>query len=178
MKKDELRQVKDYEGLYSVTKDGRVIAHERKIAMPRNGFRIYKERVLKCSILKSGYVKVALYKNGIKKEELVHRLICSAFHSFKSGMQVNHKDGNRQNNDAENLEWVTASQNLKHSYSVLKRSPSRTRPVISIDPISGKQIKRYEQLKDVSKDGFQASNISVRLNSKHRKVGGLLWIDG
>lgn len=173
---EEWKAIPGYEGLYSATRDGYVIAHERTIAMPRNGFRTYPQKRLKISILKNGYGRVALYKNGIKKEELIHRIVCLAFHAYKNGMQVNHKDGNRMNNHADNLEWVTASQNLKHSYRVLKRPPSRIRPVISIDPITGNRVKKYEQMKDVAEDGFQASNVSTCLN-KRRKVGGFLWID-
>lgn len=53
----------------------------------------------------------------------VHRLVALTYlgQPQRPGMQVNHKDGNKLNNHWENLEWVTAKENIKHSYEVLGR---------------------------------------------------------
>lgn len=64
---------------------------------------------------KEGYFIVKLSgRNG--GHMLLHRLVASVWCSKKSddANQVNHKDGNKGNNSAENLEWVTASENMKH----------------------------------------------------------------
>lgn len=55
----------------------------------------------------------------------VHILVAKTFlrDTYKPGLQVNHKDGNRFNNHVENLEWVTASENELHSYKVLGKQP-------------------------------------------------------
>lgn len=52
------------------------------------------------------------------KQNAVHRLVAKAFHadSYKEGLVVNHIDGNKYNNFADNLEWVTQKDNVKHSY--------------------------------------------------------------
>ena len=66
---------------------------------------------------------VWLSKQGDKKKAYtVHRLVASMFIENHSAYKdVNHKDGNKKNNNVSNLEWCTRSQNIKHSYSALKR---------------------------------------------------------
>lgn len=71
-----------------------------------------------------GYKRVVLYWNGAKRTWGVHQLVASAFiGSCPEGKEVNHKDGNPANNHIENLEYVTRSENAKHSYRELNRMP-------------------------------------------------------
>ena len=64
----------------------------------------------------TGYARVKLYYNGYKKNLLVHRLVAECFISKPHGKDfVNHKDGNKLNNNVENLEWVTNQENIKHA---------------------------------------------------------------
>lgn len=69
------------------------------------------------------YLYVSL---GRGKKYLVHRLVLITFNPIENyeKLQVNHKDGNPENNKLDNLEWVTPSENIKHSYQVLKRKPA------------------------------------------------------
>ena len=68
-----------------------------------------------------GYIRVNLYNNGKKKRYFIHRLVAEAFLPKKQGKDfVNHKDGNKQNNHLDNLEWCNRSENQLHSYYVLK----------------------------------------------------------
>jgi hypothetical protein len=73
---------------------------------------------------KTGYVSVQLghYSKGKKKIEYLHRLVAFYFiPNLENKPCVNHKDGNKRNNDASNLEWVTYSENHKHAYEKLNR---------------------------------------------------------
>ncbi|WDS60548.1 major capsid protein [Bacillus phage BC-6] len=64
---------------------------------------------------RKGYYSVRLSKGGASKVFSVHRLVASAFLGNPYNLpQVNHKDGNRENNHVDNLEWVTQEDNLKH----------------------------------------------------------------
>jgi len=73
----------------------------------------------KLSLQKSnaGYLRVELHKNGMAQKHSVHRLVATAFVPNPEGKpQVNHIDGDKTNNKAENLEWVTQSENQSHAY--------------------------------------------------------------
>jgi hypothetical protein len=73
-------------------------------------------KVLRGGRNSKGYLTVSLYDGSSPKRPksfLVHRLIAEAFLG-PSDLQINHKDGNKQNNRIENLEWVTVQQNVDH----------------------------------------------------------------
>lgn len=70
--------------------------------------------------LSTGYASVVLSNKGYKRRFLVHRLVAELFiPNVENKPCVNHKDGNKTNNDVSNLEWVTYSENAIHSHKVL-----------------------------------------------------------
>ena len=76
---------------------------------------------------KSGYryAMIQLY-NGKQKNCRVHRLVAEHFLPNPDNMkEVNHKDGNKDNNRADNLEWCTRSHNVKHSFDTGLKQPHR-----------------------------------------------------
>lgn len=72
-------------------------------------------RIIGGSVHQDGYIFVTI--KG--KQYPLHRLVAKLFHSdtYKGGLVVNHMDGNKMNNFADNLEWVTQSENINHSYA-------------------------------------------------------------
>jgi hypothetical protein len=65
----------------------------------------------------NGYKQVQIMRGGKRYTRYVHRLVAECFLENPRNLpEVNHKDGNKANNTAENLEWVTRSENLLHSY--------------------------------------------------------------
>lgn len=78
----------------------------------------YKNGYIKPHLKKTGYLQVRLVAiNGKQKSESVHRLVALNFiDNPYSYPVVNHKDGNKQNNHVENLEWCTVSENTKHAF--------------------------------------------------------------
>ena len=114
--------ITNYEGLYDVTTNGRVWSYPK----PTNP-RYLTGRWMTPSIATrakgtktrggTGYCVVQLFKEGSRKSKHVHRLVAEAFIANPSSLpQVNHKDGNKLNNCVDNLEWVTARDNVRHRY--------------------------------------------------------------
>lgn len=108
--------------MYVYTNDIEVkeIPNYSRYMVDENG-RIFRKKdlaLLKYSLNAWGYFDTKLVDdNGIRKNVRVHRIVCYAFYGFQeSDIQVNHIDGNKVNNRIENLEWTTASENLKHAY--------------------------------------------------------------
>lgn len=113
MLKEIWHDVIGYEGLYKVSNLGNVKMLQRLLPDKR----ILKEKFLKQQIQRNGYLLVGLRKEGKQKFISVHRIVASAFiPNIENKKQVNHIDGNKLNNKVNNLEWVTASENIKHAY--------------------------------------------------------------
>lgn len=102
------KDIKDYEGLYQISNLGRVKSLKYR--------KSNKERILILNgAAKHGYYMVGLCKNHKRKYVTVHRLVAEAFIPNPDNKpQINHKDENRRNNCVDNLEWVTAKENLNY----------------------------------------------------------------
>jgi len=97
-----------YEGLYQVSNFGNVKSLGNEFSR--------KERLLKPSLQSKGYFNVVLQKNGKRKTVLVHRLVAEHFiPNIKNKPQVNHINGIKTDNRAENLEWLSHRENLDHA---------------------------------------------------------------
>lgn len=116
------KDIKGYEGLYQVSNLGRVKSTEREILCSNQYVkfkRTYPEIVLSAYSLEHNYKQVTISKNGVNKGFLVHRLVAEAFIPNPGNKpEVNHIDGDPSNNSADNLEWVTRSENMTHALSL------------------------------------------------------------
>ena len=85
-------------------------------------YSIRTKRHIRPALTKCGYLQARLWVNNKCYHRSVHRLVAETFIDNIYGKeQVNHKDGNKTNNNADNLEWVTRSENQWHRYNVLNR---------------------------------------------------------
>ena len=109
---------------------------EKPYFIARNGalFNCFG-KMLKPSLGIGGYPRYTIRHGGKRKHYFAHRLVADAFVSGKQdGYQVNHKDGNKQNCDSNNLEWVTPSENQMHSRYVLNNEMGfRARPILCVE---------------------------------------------
>lgn len=77
-------------------------------------YKYREERILKSRKNRRGYLYINLCSNGKYKSHSIHRLVATAFLGI-SDMTVNHKDGNKTNNNIQNLEWLYLDENKKHA---------------------------------------------------------------
>lgn len=93
-----------------------------------------KVKLLKQKTDKDGYSEIILCKNSKYKTFKVHRLVAINFVDNNDDKpQVNHINGNKSDNNVNNLEWVTASENLKHKHRHLKHKAVNSKKVICVD---------------------------------------------
>lgn len=89
-------------------------------------------------------------KEHIRKYFLVHRLVAQAFIPNPNNLpQVNHIDGNKENNCITNLEWCTREDNIKHAYKI-GLNPSRKKIIEYIDKLEERIIKLEEFIESMS----------------------------
>lgn len=122
----EWRPVLGFEGAYEVSEDGQVRTVERIRKSKGDGTAIVRTKLRVLCDDDDGYLIVSLYNAGVKTTRAVHRLVAEAFVPNPDGLpQVNHIDGNKHNNSATNLEWVTNLQNIRHSIDMGLRDYSK-----------------------------------------------------
>tara|TARA_R110000868_G_scaffold397929_1_gene670845 strand:+ start:70 stop:696 length:627 start_codon:yes stop_codon:yes gene_type:complete len=89
----------------------------------------YKEhtKILAPALRKDGYLFVTLAVSNTHWHKTLHSMVVGAFIGPRpSGAQVNHKDGNKQNNSLSNLEYVSAKENAQHALYVLGKAKKLT----------------------------------------------------
>ena len=126
-KREIWRDIKGYEGLYQVSDYGRIKTLERKI---QHGNYSYtrRERIMSQSIDKDGYMRIGLTKNKKHITCQVHRIVAETFLENNKGFTVvNHKDYDRTNNKASNLEWCDSKYNVQ--YSLCRRPITQNKKV-------------------------------------------------
>ena len=119
---EEWKDIPGYEGLYEASTLGRIRTNANKVTSnAKYPVRHWKQRIMKqkyqprCTGKKDA--RVCLWKDGKEKTFLVARLIALTWcEGYAEGMTVNHIDGNPNNNRADNLEWVSLADNIRHGY--------------------------------------------------------------
>ncbi|MEB8104322.1 NUMOD4 domain-containing protein [Mammaliicoccus sciuri] len=109
------KDIPGYEGLYEISDTGIVRSKPRETKR-KDGIKYYRDAKIIKTYLSMGYKRLCLYKNGKQKQFLVHRLVALTFINKEYGKDlINHKDANKLNNNAKNLEWCTYKENNQHA---------------------------------------------------------------
>ena len=185
MNKEIWKNIEEYENYYQVSNYGKVKSLKRIIIRSDNKPYLQKEQLLKPGKTKKGYLQVVLTKEFKTKPCRVHRLVAQAFIPNPNNLpQVNHIDGNKENNNVSNLEWVSNYDNMQHSIKTGLRDikkitnilyESNRRPIIQYD-INGNFIKKWNSIKDVEVQlNIPNQNIIKVCQNKRHTAGGYKW---
>lgn len=168
--KEIWKNIKGYEDLYQVSDTGRV----KSLSRLRKGNGGYtSERILKPTLnSKTGYLYVALCKDGKPKTKSIHRFQAIAhIKNSKNKPEVNHKDGNKLNNNSYNLEWVTSSENRNHAFAIGIQESRGSKHYKST--LNEKQVRIIKHLKNIP-NGLKQYHVA-RLFCVNRFVIYNIW---
>ena len=183
------KDVKGYEGLYQVSNHGKVKSVKRK---GKNG-RYYggKTKILTPS-KSGGYLTVGLSKGSFSKTYLVHRLVADVFiPNPLNKKEINHIDGDKHNNNIDNLEWNTRLENMRHAktHNLLKPKKGKehylfqrygsthhnAKKIVQLD-LCDNIIKIWECGADIERElGIPKSNICKCCKGERKKASGYKW---
>lgn len=125
-----MKYISGYEGLYSVTSDGKIFSHLRgKYLTPKKD--------------KDGYLFVALSKKGTVSYFRIHRIVAKEFITNPNNYDtVDHIDFNKENNSVENLRWLPNEVNCARKKIKLKNE--NVTSCIGCDECTGKKCKEFK----------------------------------
>ena len=148
---------------YSVSNTGLIMNHTRG-------------NVMKCADL-GGYRRINLPIDGKRSAFLVHRMVAECFlPDWDESLVVNHKDGIKHHNFAENLEMLTVAENQQHSREILKNTSGGGRRAIIKISLEGEVLKEYKSISEAARDnGVHRSSISRALNGVYGVSAGFKW---
>lgn len=179
------KDIEGYEGSYQVSNLGRVKSLERMVFNPLHGQIKIKETILKFGHDGFNYCQVGLQTNG-RKNFKIHRLVAIAFiPNPENKREINHIDGNKDNNCIDNLEWVSSSENQIHAYKNNLRKPSRallgrtgsecktSKQICQFD-LNGNFIQEFGSTREAERF-IGMRNIYACATGKRKTLGGYKW---
>lgn len=130
---EQWKDIAGFEGRYQISDQGRVKALSF-MQRWRHGLRRVRERIIAQQTINSGYLVVHMHLDNVETVRTVHRLVALAFcPGTGPDLEVNHIDGDKKNNAATNLEWLTRTANHNHAVDLgLNKQALRV-----IDPSTG-----------------------------------------
>lgn len=169
--------IKDYEGLYQVSNWGRVKSLERYDALGR----LVEEKILKEIINSSGHLYVNLCKNGVEKQYYIHRLVAMHFiPNPYNKPEVHHRDHNPENNNVENLVWLTYEEHrAEHPerYETVRKSARKAcSKHINQFALDGLFVRAWYSAMDIKRElGYDNSAIIKCCKGKLTQAYGSIW---
>lgn len=158
------KEINLYGQKYTVYEDGRIANKQRFLTGSKsNGDKQYR------SI------------NFPSKTIKWHRIVCFAFHPIEGkktigdyrDLQVNHKNGNIEDNSSQNLEWVTSSENMKHAYKT--KLNKKIRGVIQCN-VNGEELRKFNSVAEAARE-TEDSEYYIRQSCKGKHKGKYIWKD-
>jgi hypothetical protein len=167
--------LKDNIVIYSVSNEGQVKRHACTVLQKDGKCLTVRERILKTFDDDRGYPQVDINRKTLS----VHRLVALAFIPNPDDKPtVNHKDGNKKNNDMSNLEWNTHYENVHHAIELGLRPRGGQIKKISQLTLNGEFVKTYDSVLEAGEavGAKDASSIARCARGYRNKAYGYKWI--
>jgi hypothetical protein len=173
------KYIEGYEGMYQISNQGRVKSISRKVirGFLQDKMPFTKELILAIAHDEGDYVIVNISKNAKSGNKTVHRLVAIAFKPNPYNLpEVNHDDGDKENNNDWNLTWCTKAQNMEHAANIglIPSRPGILNPAAKLTEaqvIEIRSLKPTHTLKELGKmynvDQSMIALIVKRKNWKH-----------
>lgn len=168
--------IQGYEGLYQISNLGNVKSLARYRKNNGDSKTFVKERILKQSKNNKGYSTIQLCKNGIAKPYSVHRLVATAFVPNPNNLpEVNHKDEDKNNNNFNNLEWVSTKDNINYGTRNKRSAITKGYKVQAFND-EEELIMEFDSMCEAERQtGINQQNISRCCANKSKHAGGYVW---
>lgn len=165
------KEIKDYEN-YQADSNGFIIKPSREAKDKRNG-NYTKEIILKEHLTINGYHQIQLWKNSKVVNKLVHVLIWETFNgvSKPKDMDIDHIDGNKDNNSLDNLELVTRKENMKRAVNLrLISSINKDEDIIKCIELikSGMSMTKASNIVGISRDTLKRIRRGEGIHCKYK----------
>lgn len=195
MKGEIWKSIDGYIGLYEVSNKGRIKSLNRITKRTNTSTRKLKSVILKNQKCTNGYLFVALSKDGIRRQFLVHRLVAIAFIPTNiEGLDINHIDENKTNNNVTNLEWISHKENSVYGTKI-ERAKQKLNVKGEKNPMFGKRgilnknsipidqylkdgtfVKSHISATEISREyGYNASSILRTAKGYLKQAYGFVW---
>lgn len=175
MEQEIWKDIKGYESLYQVSNLGRVRSKEHLVPSSYGSTRMSPSKI-RTNCFDGNYYHVILFKNGKRKVCLVHRLVAESFIPNQYNLpQVNHKDGNKLNNNVDNLEWCTAQENQLHAFAIGLKTPNIThyRGVLVFRLSDGSFVGEYKSQHEAARElGLNVAHVCSVLKGRVKHTRG------
>ena len=188
--KEQWKPIEGTDGTYEVSNTGKIRSN--------NYLGHGSQKELSLSKDKKGYMRVRIYTGGSRKTVKVHREVAKAFiPNPENKPEVNHKDGNKENNRVNNLEWSTSGENTTHAYDTGLKEKTREwcrkmgttvgraaldkaiekkkTPVTATRLSDGAVFEFMSQTDAAEKTGTPQPNIHKVLNGKRKSANGFTF---
>jgi len=162
-----------YNGKYAISNLGNIKSISRLRRLGKVTIAVPDKILVQC-VSRNGYSRVCLHgDDGKQHNRSIHRLVALAFVKNPYNYpQVNHINGNKQDNRAENLEWVTGQMNVRHSFDKLNRKGPSYRRAKMVKCVNSGKV--YRSMADAAKDlGVSEPSIRNWCINKHISKTGI-----
>lgn len=174
---EEWRDVIGYEGLYMVSNKGRIVFLYRVVSNGRSIREIFP-KLCKLTLNTDGYAIVHIHVNNKVTRRLVHRLVAEAFiPNYGNKTEIDHINTLRDDNRADNLRWVTSSENSRNPITLKRNRAAGLKMGKPIAKVSnGLIIECFPSIKSAKRAGYNEQTINRSLNGDPLPTKDYKWV--